>query len=137
MAFNLSDDLVKAHLEVKDLDTLSSNYLLTLNDGTTFNIMGGKARRIRIGDRRAILEYEKADDVRKLQSLNLDDIVLLNGEFVPLEDAYRSIRTDYVPCAKYIGVDDSDEIRTELLMGRGRICKQFEILNSERRRNTA
>ena len=132
MGFELSDELIKAHLSAKDLDTLTSSYLLTLGDGTTFDIIGGKARRIRITDGQAILQYQKADDVRKFQNLNLDDAVLLNGEFMPLGDAYEFIGTDYIPCATYIGVDDSDEIRSELLKGRGKAMEQMKVLNSEK-----
>ena len=130
MGFKLSDELIEAHLSTKDLDTLTSSYLLTLGDGTTFDIMGGKARRIRINDRQAILQYQKADDVRKFQDLNLDCAVLLNGKFMPLEDAYRFIGTDYIPCPVYRGVDDSKKIRTELLNGREKAMKKIYELNN-------
>ncbi len=117
--------LFHAHHQIKTRDTLTTTYLLTLPDGTTFDIMGGRAREINYRSSQAILQFEKADDVRKLQSLKLETIVLLNGEFKSLKEAYDFIGTDYIPTPTYIGKDDSDEIYSELLAGRTNAMEQY------------
>ncbi|MBI2043124.1 hypothetical protein HYT25_01930 [Candidatus Pacearchaeota archaeon] len=124
ITFTLSDELISAHYSIKKRDSLLTSYLLTLNDGTTFEIIGGRARQVRYRDSQAILQYEKADDVRKLQSLNPDKVVLLNGELVNLREAYKFIGTDYIPTPRYLGIDDSPEIYSELLSGRSNAMRQ-------------
>ena len=122
MTFNLLGDLLKAHESLKDGNqTLLTDYLLTLPDGTTFNIMGGfkiQNSRIKREDEQAIMRYRKAEDVRRLQFLPEDTLVLLNGKQMPLERIYNFIGRNYLPRLRYIGVDDSDEVIRELLIGR-------------------
>jgi hypothetical protein len=125
MDFNLPQELIEKHMRLKSSDLLWTTYLLSLGDGTTFNILGGKAREVRYRDSQAILQYEKADDIRRLQSLTLDNIVLLNGGLVTLKEVYEFIGTDYVPRAFHTGVDDSEQITSELLSGRSSAMNQF------------
>lgn len=118
------EQLFNAHHQIKKRDTLTTTYLLTLPDGITFDIMRRKGRNVAVRNFQAILRYEKADDVRKLQSLKIETIVMLNGKLKTLREAYRDIGTDYIPTATYIGKDDSDEIYSELLAGRGKAMEQ-------------
>lgn len=65
-----------------------------------------------------ILRYERASHMKDLQRLDENSNVCLNREIIPLRKAYNRIGRDYVPRPIYQGVDDSDEIISELLGGR-------------------
>ena len=121
MSFSLIN-LIASHWALRrGRQTLLTNYLLTLPNGQTFNIMGGAKipnSRIKQESRRAVIQYEKADEIRKFQALPKYTPVLLNGKIMTLNGVYRFIGRDYIPAPTYIGVDDSNGIFHELLNGR-------------------
>ncbi len=115
MVFNLSKELILAHKSMKLGNQTIWKYLLTLEDGTTFNIMGGAGipnskDEYSREDHQAALFYKTADDVKKLHKLQEDSNVLLNGRKMSLKKVYGFIGVDYLIRPLKKSIDDSEEI---------------------------